>query len=61
MWRDTIVDETKNAREEYAAKFAHDLVAIFRDLQEKQEHNREKLVRLTPRRPVSVTTGSRSK
>ncbi len=56
MWRDTVVDETRKAREEYAANFEYDLVAIFRDLKEKEEHNREKVVRLQPRHPVSVTT-----
>lgn len=56
MWRDTIVDETRKAREEYAAKFEYDLVAIFLDLKEKEERNREKVVRLQPRQPISVTT-----
>ena len=32
MWRDTIVDETRKARDEYAARFNYDLEAIYRDL-----------------------------
>jgi len=56
MWKDSVVEETRKARDEYAAKFEHDLAAIFRDLKESEEQNRERVVRLKPRRPVSVRT-----
>jgi hypothetical protein len=56
MWRDTVVEETRKAREEYAQKFDYDLGAIFRDLKESEDQNRERVVRLRPRRPVSVRT-----
>lgn len=56
MWRDTIVDETRKAREEYAAKFNYDLEAIYRDLKEKEEKSEREVVSLPPRESVSLTT-----
>jgi hypothetical protein len=32
MWKDEIVEETRKAREEYAAKFNYDLEEIYHDL-----------------------------
>lgn len=54
MWNDPIVEEVRRARGEYAARLHHDLDAIFRDLQERQEQAREEgweVVSLPPRRP----------
>lgn len=56
MRRDRIVDETRKARKSYAAKFGHDLEAIFRDLRAKEEQHRERVVQLRPRQPISVTS-----
>ncbi len=56
MWRDTIVDETRKVREEYAAKFNYDLEAIYRDLKEKEEKSEREVVSLPPRESVSLTT-----
>lgn len=56
MWRDTIVDETRKAREEYAAKFNYDLEAIYRDLKEREDQSEREVVSLLPREPVSLTT-----
>lgn len=56
MWRDTIVDETRKAREEYAARFDYDLEAIYRDLKEKEEKGDRELVSLPHRESVSLTT-----
>ena len=32
MWTDEIVEETRQERDRYAAKFNYDLEAIYRDL-----------------------------
>jgi hypothetical protein len=46
MWKDEIVEETRKAREEYAAKFNYDLEAILRDLKKQEEQNPETFVSL---------------
>ena len=55
--RDTIVDEVRKAREDYARQFDFDLDAICRDLRQKQQSAGVRVVAL-PRRPaqsVSIT------
>ena len=37
MWTDEIVESTRKAREEYAARFDFDLEAIYADLKKQQE------------------------
>ena len=54
MWQDPIVKETRELREEYAAKFNHDLDAIFEDILERQSKTEREVVSLPPRRPLSV-------
>lgn len=49
MWTDTIVEETRKPRDEYAAKFNYDLDAIYEDLKEQEQHNKERLVSLPPK------------
>jgi hypothetical protein len=49
MWRDPIVEEVRRYREEYAARFHHDLKAICRDLRERQEKSGRKIVSLPPK------------
>ncbi len=36
MWRDPIVEEVRQLREQYAARFNHDLKAICRDLRKRR-------------------------
>lgn len=38
-WEDPIVEEIRRYREEYAARFNHDLQAIFEDLKKQQEQS----------------------
>lgn len=52
MWKDEIVEETRRAREEYAAKFNYDLKAIALDLQEQQKQSKREVVRLAPKKPT---------
>ena len=51
MWNDEVVEETRRARDRYAAKFDYDLDAICRDLKKQEEQNPEKLVSLPPKPP----------
>ena len=48
MSRDTIVDEVRKAREEYARKFNYDLDAIFRDIKEQEKKSGRQFVSFTP-------------
>jgi hypothetical protein len=53
MWNDPVVQEVRRARAEYAARFDHDLDAIFQGLEQQQEQARREgweVVSLTPRR-----------
>jgi hypothetical protein len=36
MWKDPIVEETRERREQYAASLHHDLDAIFADIRKRQ-------------------------
>ncbi len=45
-WSDPIVDEVRQARDAYAARFNYDLRAIFRDLKEQEKRSGRKVVSL---------------
>lgn len=49
MWRDPIVEEIRQWRQQYAAKFNHDLKAICQDLRERQQKSGRQVVTLPPR------------
>ncbi|MCK5197067.1 MAG: hypothetical protein KAR21_01875 [Spirochaetales bacterium] len=51
MWQDPIVKETRELRELYAAKFKHDLDAIFKDICNRQEKSERKSVSFPARKP----------
>ena len=51
MWKDEIVDEVRRNREEHAAKFNHDVKAIFEDAVKEQRESGRKLVSPSPKRP----------
>ena len=53
MWRDPIVKETRELREQYAAKFKHDPDAIFEDILKLQEKSERKRVTFPSRKPRS--------
>jgi hypothetical protein len=60
MWKDPIVEEVRNAREEHAARFNYDLKAIFKDIQAEERRGDRRFVSLEPRRPLEVASeGSR--
>ncbi|HZV03473.1 MAG TPA: hypothetical protein VE999_00150 [Gemmataceae bacterium] len=43
-WSDPIVDEVRRVRHAYAARFNHDLRAIYRDLKEKEKRDGRNVV-----------------
>ncbi len=47
---DLIVQEVRQARDEYAKKFNYDLDAICKDLQEKQDQPGRQVVSFPPKR-----------
>ena len=52
MWRDQIIEELHEIREDYARKFNFDIHAICRDIQEKQAQSGRKVISFPPRSPV---------
>ena len=50
MFEDPIVAEVRRIRAEHAARFGHDLDAIFRDIQERQRTSGRTYVSFPPRR-----------
>jgi hypothetical protein len=58
MWKDPIVTETRQLREQYASQFAHNADAIFQDILRRQSMPGKSLVAFQPRRPVLVPTAT---
>ena len=52
MWKDEIVEEVRQTRDAYAARFNYDLDAIYKDLKDKEHKSKRKLVSFSPRRPL---------
>jgi len=52
MTEDSIVEEVRRVRQQYAARFSYNLAAIFRDLQERQKRGEFTVVNRKPRRPT---------
>lgn len=50
MYKNEILEEIHQYREEYARSFQYDLRAIFNDLQKKQMKHKDRLVRLPIKR-----------
>lgn len=50
MWKDPIVEEIRQYREAYSARFNHDLHAICEDLRSHQGKDGRKVVSLPPKR-----------
>jgi hypothetical protein len=56
MWKDPIVEETRKVREEYAAKFNHDIDAIYEDIRKRQTQSVQEPVSFPPRKPIKMTS-----
>ena len=54
MWKDEIVEEVRKAREEYAAKFDHDIDAIYKDIKRREAESGRKFVSFPPNKPQNV-------
>jgi len=52
MWNDEIVEETRQVRDRYAAKFEYDLDAIYCDLKKQAEQDSEKFISLPPNQDI---------
>jgi hypothetical protein len=52
MLNDEIVEETRKAREEYAARFSYDIAAIVADVKERQ--GERPVVSHTPNQPLTT-------
>jgi len=55
MWNDEIVEETRQARDAYAASFNYDLMAICRDLKARELEEKHLVVSFPPKPPVSLS------
>lgn len=53
---DDVLHEVRQIREAYAAQFAYDLQAIYRDLKEQERAGNRRVVSLPPRRPKPALT-----
>ena len=51
MWVDEIVQETRKARDEYAARFDYDIAAIVADAKEKEKQDERPVISLPPKPP----------
>ena len=56
MWRDPIVEEVRKLREQYAARYNHDLNAIFEAARENQKKSDHKTVTRPPKRALQTST-----
>ncbi len=45
MWEDVIVEEVRQGRDAHAEKYAFDVWAIYRDLQEQERQSKRRLVK----------------
>ena len=55
MWKDEIVEETRQARDAYAASFNYDLMAICRDLKARELEEKRLVVSFPPKAPVPLS------
>ena len=54
MWNDEIVEEARQVRDRYAARFDYDLDAIYSDLKKQEEQNPEKFTSLPRKQPEII-------
>lgn len=50
MWKDPIVEEVRKSRQKHAARFGHDLMAIYNDLKNTEKLGGRKVVSLPPKK-----------
>lgn len=57
MWKDPIVEEVRQNREAYAAKFNFDLDAIYEDLKKAEKKSKRKKMAFKPKKPIRIELG----
>ncbi len=60
MYKDPIVEDVRKAREEYSAKFNHDLEAIYKDLKRQEKQSTREILSLPPKSALPEKPRSRS-
>ncbi len=58
MWKDPIVEETRELRDEYARQLNYDVNAIFEDIIRSQRESGKKFVSFPPRKPPKIQAPS---
>jgi len=53
--KDEIVEEVRKSGEAYAAQFDYDLKRMFEDLKKKEQQHPERIAKLKPAKPRTVT------
>lgn len=53
MWQDSIVEETRQLRKQYASKLNNDPDTIFEDILKRQKLSKKKIVSFPARKPES--------
>jgi hypothetical protein len=53
MWQESIVEETRQLRRQYASKLNNDPDTIFEDILKRQKISKKKMVSFPPRKPES--------
>ena len=54
MWKDPIVEETRELRDEYARQLNYDVDAIFEDITRSQRESGKKFVSFPSRKPPKI-------
>ncbi len=54
MWKDPIVEEVRKVRGEHAARFNHDLQAIYKDVKVQEKASGRQYVRFDPKHVTRV-------
>ncbi len=61
MWKDEIVEEVRQARDEYAAQFNYDIAAICADIRQRQQLTGRNVVKQSPHLNNQAKTAERLK
>jgi hypothetical protein len=61
MWKDEIVEEIHQIREQYAESFNYDLDAIFIDLRKKEAASGKEIVTLSPKVGLTARWSGRTR
>jgi len=60
MWEDEIVEEVRQYREAYAAKFNFNIQAMYEDLKKVERKSKNKKVSFKPKKPIQAELKTKS-